>query len=91
MTSEFLCCCKNQWDPHPVKITNFETVKINYTTLAESEKGPMIAEHRNHIATQYHIDRDYPDSIKIIENFVKNKIQQIQSMKKMDITLDEAE
>jgi hypothetical protein len=51
MTSEFLCSCKNQWDPHPVKITNFETVKCNYTTLVESEKGPIIAEHRNHIAT----------------------------------------
>ena len=27
MTAEFLCCHKNQWDPHPVNITNIDTVK----------------------------------------------------------------
>jgi hypothetical protein len=82
MTSEFLCCNKNQWDPHPVNITNVEQVKYNYAILAESEKGPQIVEHRNQIATQFHIDKEYPCSIKMIENFVKTKIEMIQSMAK---------
>ncbi len=62
-----------------------------YDILAESDKGPQIAEHMNHIATQFHIDKEYIHSVKIIENFVKAKIETIQGGQKIDITLGEAE
>jgi hypothetical protein len=35
----------NTWDPHVVSITNIGVVGKIYTTMAEGERGPQIAEH----------------------------------------------
>jgi hypothetical protein len=42
---EFIIENKNSWDPHPVNITNLTVVKVNYDTVAQSERGPQIALH----------------------------------------------
>jgi formate-dependent phosphoribosylglycinamide formyltransferase (GAR transformylase) len=49
---EFTVESKNQWDPHPFNITkkNIEQVQACHQVIAESLKGPSIAEHFNTIA-----------------------------------------
>lgn len=37
---EFIIENKNSWDPHPINITNLTVVKVNYDTMAQSERGP---------------------------------------------------
>jgi hypothetical protein len=37
----------------------------------------MMAEHENCIATIFHIDYRYPESIRLIENFIRNKVSSI--------------
>jgi hypothetical protein len=48
---EFVVENLNTWDPHHVSIVNTETVEFSYTALAEGERGPQIAEHKNTILT----------------------------------------
>ncbi len=88
--SQFLVENKSSWDTHPVNITNVAVVHQNYKVLAESERGPVIIEHLNTIACQFYVSNQYPESVKILENYIKKKIKDIQSLGKLDITLDQA-
>ena len=78
---EFKTSQKNKWDPHPINIQENAAGYIgnNYFVLAESDKGPQIVEHNNTIATQFHLDPIYSQSIQILDNFVKLLISNIQS------------
>ena len=38
--AEFIAENINTWDPHPINITSYETVKKNYQILADGERGP---------------------------------------------------
>jgi hypothetical protein len=48
---EFVVENVNTWDPHNVSIVHPEVVEKTYTTLAEGERGPQIAEHNSAIVT----------------------------------------
>jgi hypothetical protein len=37
---EFICENTNEWDPHPVSMTNTEIVVSEYHTLADGLRGP---------------------------------------------------
>ena len=87
---KFIVENKNAWDPHPINITNILHVEKNYTNLAESERGPQVIEHKNTIAIQFHISHLYPDTIKILHNFVERRLKQIQTDDKLHIDLEAA-
>lgn len=91
LPTSFLVINKNQWDPHPINITNVEQVIKNYTIIGENEKGPQLVEHRNTLACQFHINIRYKETVKVIENFIKYKILEIQKVDKIHITLEEAD
>lgn len=42
---EFTCENTNDWDPHPVRLTNTEIVGNGFTILADGIRGPQIATH----------------------------------------------
>jgi len=88
---EFLVSCKNAWDSHPVNITNIVSVGKNYTTIAESDKGPVIIEHKNTLGVQFHIDKKYTESLKVVHNFVQKKLTEIQSTERLYFTIEEAD
>ncbi len=71
VSSVFKVCCYNKWDVHPINITNIGSVKRNYATLAESDRGPMIAEHRNTLVVQFTIQQKYTESVTILNNFAE--------------------
>lgn len=91
LPKEFLVLNKNNWDPHPTNITNIDIILKNYVVIAESERGPQIIEHRNTLATQFHITHFYKDSTQVLHNFIKAKIIQIYSNKNMGMRINEAE
>jgi len=74
---EFKVTCLNKWDPHSVNISDIAKVGKNYITLAESDKGPQIIEHNNSIAVQFIIDERYPETIKLLCNFITKMSEEI--------------
>ena len=44
---EFIVDSNNLWDPHPVRTTNINIVKQKFESMAESNRGPLIALHQN--------------------------------------------
>ncbi|CDW91520.1 UNKNOWN [Stylonychia lemnae] len=81
---------RNSWDPHPVNITNLDEVEGNYEIIAESDRGPQVAIHKNTLAVQFQIEKKYPESVQILNNFVSIKLSMIQSNGKIDQTLAKA-
>ena len=63
MPLSFLVTNTNSWDPHPVNITSVQAVGENYLTLAESARGPQIAEHLNTIAVQFYVERGKKETV----------------------------
>ena len=81
LPQKFLVIGKNAWDPHPINVTQAGLVGPNYHTLADNEKGPNIIEHKNTIATLFHIDGNHIETVKILDNFVRHNINLIQVLK----------
>jgi hypothetical protein len=69
----FLAPCNNDWNVDAAT-NNRNKVGKQYTVLAESERGPMVIEYKNIIATQFHIsgEQKYASTAKMLHNFVKN-------------------
>lgn len=80
----------NTWDPHTVSIVHPETVEKTYTTLAEGERGPQIAEHKNSILTQFPIKSKHHQTIQILTNFIEQWLQKVSSVGKVGTQLFDA-
>ena len=78
--------CPNAWDVHPVNSTESENI---YQIFAESPRAPMIILHKNAVCTQFHVDPKYPETIHLLENFVKHMSEAMYSEKvRMDVPLN---
>ena len=66
LPSSFVVTNTNRYDPHPINITQIQHVCKNYETIAESERGPQIAEHVNSLALQFNIDRKIAETLIIV-------------------------
>jgi len=88
---EFVAINESLWDPHPIGLSTTSAYEVNYSTIAESDRGPEVIEHRNTIAMQIHIESKYEPTIKLINNFINKKFELITEMSRADMTLDEAE
>jgi len=87
---EFIVENLNVWDPHPINITHIETVEKSYTSLADGERGPQIAEHFNSIVTQFSIKSKHKETVKLLSNFILNCISRIYNEGKVGIQLTQA-
>jgi hypothetical protein len=69
---EFMVPFKNAWDVHPF---NFVNPKKTFLTLADYPKGPMIIEvSSNIIGIQFNVSQKYPETVKILKNFIMHQI-----------------
>eukprot|EP00826_Nyctotherus_ovalis_P031984 TRINITY_DN2579_c0_g1_i6.p1 TRINITY_DN2579_c0_g1~~TRINITY_DN2579_c0_g1_i6.p1 ORF type:complete len:493 (+),score=117.99 TRINITY_DN2579_c0_g1_i6:45-1523(+) len=91
LPQKFVVIGKNAWDPHPVNVTQAGLVGLNYHTLADNEKGPSVIEHKNTVATLFHIDASHPETVKVLDNFVRHNIGLIQEHGRIDMPLELAE
>lgn len=78
LPQKFLISAKNAWDPHPVNVTQVRIVGPNYHSLADCERGVRIIEHKNTLATLFHVDYKHSETITIVENFIKHNVAMIQ-------------
>ena len=81
--AEFIAENINTWDPHPINITSNETVKKNYQTLADGERGPQIAEHFNCMCLQFPIKLRHPETVKILQNFIDHSLTLVTNQEKV--------
>lgn len=87
---DFKTNCLNRWDVHPINITKICTIGRNYTILAETSKGPAIIEHRNTVALQFVISANFPETVRILNNFITAKYTEINNKAKRSCDLDYA-
>lgn len=91
MDKDFVAINESMWDPHPIGMATTSAYEVNYTTIAESEKGPEVVEHRNTIAVQFHIEKKYMATVQLMNNFINRKFELIIENSRADMTLVDAE
>jgi len=88
---QYLVLHENDWEVHPVNLTQVHFVKHNYNTLVDSEKGPEICEHDNTIAMESNINIKYPESKTILLNYTRHTLIELFAKGRNDITIALAE
>ena len=72
----FVVPTKSRWEVHSFSFVNKDRV---FQVLAESDKGILIIEFSNVTAVKFDISRKYPNTVKILKNFVVDKMKKIAS------------
>lgn len=81
----------NLWDPHDVCTTSINVVKERLITMAEANRGPIVAMHQNSCCCQFLINRKYRETVTILRNFIIKKVDEITYGRgKMHCTLQDA-
>ena len=71
---EFISICSLEWFPHNINVTS---KKLQFKTICQSEKGSIVIEHDNTIGVAFHPLEKYKNSVKILENFIKKKFNEV--------------
>ena len=79
MSMEFLIPFKNSWYVHSFAFTNKSK---KFDILAECEKGPIVVEFKNILATQFEIDPKYPETHIPLKNFILFQLRKIKTYNK---------
>lgn len=84
MSMEYLVPFKNSWYVHSFAFTNKSK---KFDILAECEKGPLIVEFKNILATQFEIDPKYPETSIPLKNFIHFHLRLIKTFNKSSESL----
>ncbi|TYZ63733.1 hypothetical protein PybrP1_003702 [[Pythium] brassicae (nom. inval.)] len=71
---EFVANCKSKWDLDEVIAS---TGTNRYRVLLDSSRGPMLVEFGNCVGTHFLLAREYPESGKLLRNFVLAKFEEL--------------
>ena len=71
---EFIALSSLEWFPHFVNVT---AKKLQFKTICQSDKGPIVIEHDNSIGVGFHSQERFKDSVNILENFIKTKFNEV--------------
>ena len=71
---EFIGICSLEWFPHFVNVT---AKKLQFKTICQSDRGPVVIEHENSIGVAFHSEEKFQDSVKILENFIRKKFNEV--------------
>jgi len=71
---EFMAICTLEWYPHYVNVT---AKKLQFKTICQSERGPIVLEHENTIGVAFHAQERCMDSVKILKNFINKKFNEV--------------
>ena len=82
---EFVAFTSLTWFPHFFNV-NFK--KYQFKVICQCDKGPVLIEHENSVGVAFHPQIHYVETVKMLENFINRKFQEIQdklfSFKKND-------
>ena len=73
---EFIAMTSLTWFPHFFNVNN---KTLQFKVICESEKGPIIIEHQNSTGVLFHINEKYQETVIFLENFIKNKFNEVQN------------
>ena len=73
---EFIAMTSLTWFPH---FFNVNSEILQFTVICESEKGPVVIEHQNSTGVLFHISEKYPETVIFMENFIRNKFNEVQN------------
>ena len=73
---EFIASTSMTWFPHFFNVLN---QSLQFKILCECDKGPVVIEHKNSTGVLFHIIDKYQDSVHFMENFIKNKFNEIEN------------
>ena len=73
---EFIAITTLTWFPH---FFNVNTESLQFQVICESEKGPIVIEHQNSTGALFHINEKYSDTVIFLENFIRNKFNEVQN------------
>ena len=89
---EFVAFTSLTWFAH---FFNVSFQKYQFKVICQCDKGPVVIEHENSVGVSFHPQANYPESIKLLENFITKKFQEVQeklfSFKKHEIRIEENE
>ena len=75
MPLEFIATTTMTWFPHFLNVLN---QNLQFKILCECSKGPVVIEHNNSTGVIFHINDKYRDSVHFLENYIKNKFNEVQ-------------
>jgi hypothetical protein len=82
---EFVAFTSLTWFPH---FFNVSFKKYQFKVICQCDKGPVVIEHENSVGVAFHPQVNYLETVKILENFISKKFQEVQeklfSFKKAD-------
>ena len=73
---EFIAITSLTWFPHFFNVNN---KTLQFKVICESDKGPIIIEHQNSTGVLFHINEKYQETVIFLENFIKNKFNEVQN------------
>ena len=73
---EFIVNTSLTWFPHFFNVSN---LSLQFKVICESEEGPVVIEHQNSIGVLFHINEKYKDTVTFMENFIRNKFNEVQN------------
>ena len=73
--NEFVGYTSLTWFPHFFNVTYR---KYNFKAICLSDKGISVIEHDSSVGIVFHPKSEYKDSIKLLNNFIKNKFREVQ-------------
>ena len=89
---EFVAYTSLTWFSH---FFNVSYQKYQFKVICQCDKGAVVIEHENSVGIAFHPQHNYIETVKILENFINKKFQEIQdklfSFKRSDIKIEENE
>jgi hypothetical protein len=89
---QFVAYSSLTWFPH---FFNVSFKKYQFKVICQCDKGPVVIEHENSVGVAFHPQVNYPETIKLLENFIIRKFQDLQeklfSFKKPEIKIEDNE
>jgi hypothetical protein len=56
---------------------NVNSLKLQYKTIYDSNFGAVIIEHCNSVGSIFHVLKNYPETISLLENFIRKKFYEV--------------
>ena len=71
---EFVAYTSLTWFQHNFNVNN---LKLQYKTIYDSNFGSVVIEHCNSVGNIFHILKNYPETISLLENFIRKKFYEV--------------
>ena len=75
LPNEFVGYTSLTWFPH---FFNVFYRKFHFKAICQSDKGISVIEHDNSVGVAFHPNKNYRETVMLLENFIRNKFREVQ-------------